>query len=571
MYLEQIKIVNFKGITNLTLKLDDTTVLIGENNTGKSTVLLALEKCLSRSLTRKGGIFSEYDYHLKDKDSQPVDSEPIELTLRFSERTADDWPDEILQVLEKVVQVGTDGMQRVILRVRSGFDDLAGDFVTSWDFLDLAGNELIAAKAPRDIISFQQFVPVFYLSALRDAAQQFRPGSQFWSPFVRSFKIDPQMREELEDELSQLNQKILSANKSFDEVRKRLGKTAKMVPLDSNDPVGIEAIPSKVFDILARTQVMLKSTTGARLPIVRHGEGTQSLAVICLFDAFLQSRLSDRYTEFTTPILAIEEAEAHLHPSATRAAGRLLGALAGQKVISSHSGELVAAFPLTSLRRFRRKNGAVAVHQISENGDLSEDDLRKLNYHVHSTRGSLLFSRCWLLVEGESDWLVLSECAGILGYDLVSEGISLVTFAQAGVGPFIKAANQLGIEWLVVADDDQAGNKSIRTSKQHIGQRPESEHIHRLEHGTLEEYLCMEDYGHIFEQNMSSQKINTVIADKGTPEYWKQVIEAQPQKSKPSNAVAVIEEMRNRGEEGIPTQLRSIVECAIRIAEGAIQ
>ena len=64
MFLEQIDIVNFRGITHLTLKLDETTVLIGENNTGKSTVLEALQICLSRSLTRKGDIFSEYDYHL---------------------------------------------------------------------------------------------------------------------------------------------------------------------------------------------------------------------------------------------------------------------------------------------------------------------------------------------------------------------------------------------------------------------------------------------------------------------------------------------------------------------------
>ena len=38
----------------------------------------------------------------------------------------------------------------------------------------------------------------------------------------------------------------------------------------------------------------------------------------------------------------------------------------------------------------------------------------------------------------------------------------------------------------------------------------------------------MEDYGHIFVQNMSSQKINAVFAEKGTPEDWKKVFEAQP-------------------------------------------
>ena len=201
MFLEQIDIVNFRGITHLTLKLDETTVLIGENNTGKSTVLEALQICLSRSLTRKGDIFSEYDYHLGDKDSQPVESDAIGLTLRFTEQSDGEWPDEVSQVLPEVVQVGADGLQRVILRVNSSFDDVASDFVITWDFLDLAGNTLVAARAPRNIISLQQFAPVFYLAALRNSAQEFRPRSQFWGPFVRSLKIDPTLRQELEDEL----------------------------------------------------------------------------------------------------------------------------------------------------------------------------------------------------------------------------------------------------------------------------------------------------------------------------------------------------------------------------------
>ena len=264
MFLEQIDIANFRGIQHLSLKLDKTTVLIGENNTGKSTVLDALQTCLSRSLTRRGGIFSEYDYHLPEKDSQPIDSDAIEITLRFVEQSDGEWPDEVLQILGDAIQIDEDDRQSVILRVQSKYDDSTEDFVTDWDFLDLAGNELINVKAPRNIIELQRLVPVFYLAALRDSAQEFRPHSQFWGPFVRSLKINPDLREELEEELSKLNQRVLGAHESFGAIKERLGNTAKMVPLDSEEPVGIEAIPSKVFDILSRTQVMLTSTTGAR-------------------------------------------------------------------------------------------------------------------------------------------------------------------------------------------------------------------------------------------------------------------------------------------------------------------
>ena len=567
MFLEQIEIVNFRGIQHLSLKLDKTTVLIGENNTGKSTVLDALQTCLSRSLTRKGGIFSEYDYHLPEKDSQPADSDAIEITLRFVEQSDGEWPDEVLQILGNAVQIDENDRQSVILRVQSKYDDSTDDFVTNWDFLDLVGNDLINAKAPRNIINLQRLAPVFYLAALRDSAQEFRPHSQFWGPFVRSLKINPDLREELEEELSKLNQRVLGAHESFGAIKERLGNTAKMVPLDSEEPVSIEAIPSKVFDILSRTQVMLTSTTGARLPIGRHGEGTQSLAVICLFDAFLQSRLKDSYTEYTTPILALEEPEAHLHPSAIRSVADQLQALGGQQIIATHSGDLVAGIPLSSLRRLRRKDGEITAYQI-EDDTLKDDEIQKLNHHVRSTRGSLLFARCWLLVEGETDRLIFEGCARILGRDLIYEGIGCIEYRHIGIGVdvLIKLAEQLGIEWLLVADGDGAGGDYIRSAKRQIDGKSEDRHLHQLAHGDMEEFLCVESYGSVYEANVSPHKQGNVTAEMGTIEYWKQVTDAQIKNSKPRNAVAVIEQMEKNGEQGIPNQLREIVKHALDLA-----
>ena len=566
MFLERISIVNFRGIRNLTLNLSETTILIGENNTGKSTILKALELCLSHPLNRRGGVFSEYDHHLSGADSQPVESEAIEIVFHFAERSENEWPDAVIQILDQAVQVDDDGRQSVKLRVRSKFDDATEDFSTTWDFLNPKGEELIQAKQPRYIIELQRLAPVFYLAALRDSAQEFRPGSQFWRPFVRSLKIAPDLRQELETELAELNQRVLDAHGSFDAIKEQLGRTSKVVPLDSANPVEIEALPSKVFDILSRTQVMLTATSGVRLPIGRHGEGTQSLAVICLFDAFLQNRLPDSYTEHTAPILALEEPEAHLHPAAIKGISDLLMGLKGQKVIATHSGDLAGNVPLLSLRRLRRKDGAITVHQIEE-GTLSETDERKIEYHIRSTRGSFLFARCWLLVEGETESIIFGNCARICGYDLVSEGIAVVAFAQAGVESFIKLADQLGIEWLVVADSDSDGNRYIRSAGRQLNGRPESRHLHRLKHGDLEMFLCKEGYGSVYEASLSPHQRGDITDTPGTPDYWRSVAKVN---SKPQNAVAVVEKMERRGEAGVPQQLRDIIEQALELAREAI-
>ena len=569
MFIDQIDIKNFRGIRNLSLKLDETTVLIGENNTGKSTILAALESCLSRNLNRRDSAFSEYDYHLPEKDSEPMDSDGIEITIRFRERVENEWPDEVLQALAQAVQTADDGKQSVIFRVQSSYHEDVDDFVTSWDFLNLAGNELIAAKASVNLIVLQQLAPVFYLSALRDSAQEFRPRGQFWSPFVRSLKMDPDLRRDLEAELTELNQRVLEANESFGAVEERLNNTGKMVPLATDDAVGIEAIPSRIFDIMSRTQVMLSSVTGVRLPIGRHGEGTQSLAVICLFDAFLQSRLEDTYREHTSPILALEEPEAHLHPSATHSVAALLRELPGQKIVATHSGDLLGVCHITSLRRLRRKDGEITVYRLEE-GILDDDQIRKINHHIRSSRGSALFARCWLLVEGEADRLIFEGCARVLGRDLTYEGVSCIEFSQIGsVDILTKFADSMGIEWFVVADNDPEGSRYVRSAKRQVGSRDEAHHISQLAHGDLEVFLCNEGYGHIYEANVSPQKKSNITCQKGDTAYWTQVAEAQGKNSKPRNAVQVIEEMEKCGTEGVPSQLGEIIESALKLAEEA--
>ena len=61
MFLTEVHIKNFRGIEDLTLPLDEICVLVGENNVGKSTILDAIHKTLTRTTTRKGKVFDDYD------------------------------------------------------------------------------------------------------------------------------------------------------------------------------------------------------------------------------------------------------------------------------------------------------------------------------------------------------------------------------------------------------------------------------------------------------------------------------------------------------------------------------
>jgi putative ATP-dependent endonuclease of OLD family len=564
--IRQLDIENFRGIRSLTLELDETTVIFGSNNTGKSTIMAAIHSVLSRAFGRKGGMFSEYDYHLTGQ-AQPTDAPPIKITVTFSETAEGEWPDAKVQQLGNIVGLTADGLQVVTLRVTGEYDDATSSFVTSSEFLDPTGNPY--PPNPNALRKLQQLIPAFYLAALRDAAKEFRAGAPFWGPFVKALKIDPEVREQIERDIAALNRQVLNAHTGFESVKNRLAKSGEMVPLGGGDePVSIEALPNRVFDILSKTQVMLSGTSGAALPLSQHGEGTQSLAVICLFDAFLDAQLIGEFGEGAVPILTLEEPEAHLHPAAVRAVGQMLNGFVGQKLISTHSGDLLASVSLKSLRRLRRVGNEVKVYSIGQ-GALTDRDLLRLEHHVTRHRGGLLFAKVWIIVEGEADEIAIQEAARILGFDMFGFGICCFE-SSIGYAPFIKLADQLGIHWIATADGDDAGNKYVSTAQSHLNGRVASDHIRQVPAWDIENYLCHSGFGNLYERSMSQNKLqNNPLPDiQDSVAYWKQVVKNQGYPDgKPAHMILVFEEIEKRGLSGVPQYLREIVELAIAKGE----
>src|SRR5690554_5398442 len=105
MKLREIKIKNFRCLVDVTVPVDDTTVLIGENNSGKTTLLDALNIILTKNLTGRSSPFDEYDYHMSKSGDTPQTSEGITIELWFREDRTDEWGETIIQDLQEIVQI----------------------------------------------------------------------------------------------------------------------------------------------------------------------------------------------------------------------------------------------------------------------------------------------------------------------------------------------------------------------------------------------------------------------------------------------------------------------------------
>jgi putative ATP-dependent endonuclease of the OLD family len=79
MLLRYMRIENFRGFERVELDLDETTVLIGENNCGKTSLLEAIRMCLSRSFSRKGTPFEDHDYHPPRTNARPGDAGALKI------------------------------------------------------------------------------------------------------------------------------------------------------------------------------------------------------------------------------------------------------------------------------------------------------------------------------------------------------------------------------------------------------------------------------------------------------------------------------------------------------------
>ena len=357
MKLREIKVQNFRCLADVTIPIGDTTVLVGANNSGKTALLDALRIALTGNRANRGTPFDEYDYHMSKVDDSPQTSQGIVIELWFREDAPDEWPASLGQALDNIIQ--TDPVQdldSIGLRVSSKHDDVVGAIVTTQEFLTFDGQPLVGRGAnPANFLTFLAYIRLFYLSSLRDSNDEFSPRLQYWGRILRDLEIGEAQSRTLSEELAKLNDALLKADPRLEQVRESLDKVQKIIRFGAGHNASIQALPLKPWDLMSRSEVVIKAYGGEiDFPLSRHGQGLQSLAVLFLFQAYIDVLLKPTFQPETEAILALEEPEAHLHPQATRALAANLGEIKSQKIISSHSPYFIQEIPFTQIRMFRR-------------------------------------------------------------------------------------------------------------------------------------------------------------------------------------------------------------------------
>lgn len=356
MQISRITIENFRSIKKLEMELGATTVLIGPNNAGKTAVLDALRIALTRRWGQSGTGFTEYDVHLEDETADPKASTGVVIEIRVEEAVAGEWPDAVQQDLDDIAQLDpVTGRSSVTLQATCAWSASEEAFVPAWTFLNAARRPLAGASARRtNLERFWQYLPVFYLGALRDADDEFSPRSQFWGRLLKAVQIPTALEARVQRVLNLLNTKLLAADPKLARIAQTLSGATRVAARDREGGVDLRLLPLKSWDLLSKAEIILRNEPAwPWLPLKRHGQGLQSLSVLFLFQSFVEHLLAELYEPDSTPVLALEEPETHLHPQAARTLWAHVSGLAGQKIITTHSPYFVQNVPFRDLRLLR--------------------------------------------------------------------------------------------------------------------------------------------------------------------------------------------------------------------------
>jgi putative ATP-dependent endonuclease of the OLD family len=560
MLLQRIEVENFRGLRSATVDFDRTTALIGENSAGKTTLLDAMAICGSGRDDRVS--LELRDFH--QRGDQPP-SETLGIALTFLE-TDGEWRDGPWAAYLPFVRTDPEGRRSIRLEV-TGTRDPGGNAVEArWAFVP--GDGRAAGTAPGLLAEWRRLAPVLRLRANRYVEQDPRGDAGVTTVAARSPMAGDPVARQLEQQIRLVYDRLTGAADIQDDELRR-GLDAAEAFLSGRGPgrrIDATIVPPLVNE-LVETPIRRGRSGEGLIGSVKQGSGTRGLALVGLIGAILDARQRQALSAEAHPLLILEDVEAHLHPTTLSAMWDLVSTIAAQKIVTTNSGELLAAVPLRSIRRIVTDRLGTRVYKI-DTKRYSVDDLRRIAYHVRLNRAGALFARCWLFVEGETEAWLLPELAQVAGYDFRGEGIRCVEFAQSGLRALLRLANDLGIEWHLLTDGDEAGHAYVASAMPHLRGRSVEERVTMLEEPDIEHCLFHHGYADLY-RSLAAVPAPGPRGRRMRERPGSIIARAIHRLSKPGLALALMEAANRPGAPGVPGQLRSLIETVVRMARPA--
>lgn len=514
MKIETIEIKNWRSIDHLKANISDFSVIIGQNNHGKSNIIYALLFFFGKIKPDKQDFldastpaYVEIKFSQLDKNDQTTfkkylandNSIKVRKTLtpdlKFSyngyyELPSEEWlnPENASSYTKRDSILKTPLSDFVPETGRITIDHVKK---AQSDYIKVNFNHLVFSYTLEEgnflglkTVAQGIFGDVFFIPAVKSANEEFKPsGSSIFSDLYAKVL----------NKLAESNQVYLNAKQQVSELISILNKTNQDGENNANRPkelnyfeqniakelgswntsIEVEVIPPDIENIFKiGTQIWIND--GARTDVDRKGNGLQRALIFALIKSYAnitkqeinesKQESSNRQTSDSSYFF-IEEPELYLHSQAQRTLYSTLKTLSennNQVIITTHSNSYVDIAEYKSLIITKKESVKIGTKVKQCTSDLFEDmnESKKLNliYWINPERSELFFAKKVILLEGQTDKTIIPFLAKKISvfrddYTLIDCGF------KDNMPLYIKLLNGFKLRYIVVYDKDHQAYK----------------------------------------------------------------------------------------------------------------
>lgn len=493
LYISRVVIKNYRNFKDLDVRLQHKSVIVGENNVGKTNFIKALQLILDPTLSDEDRMLSESDFN--DSLENPMENNHEILIQIYINNYMNNIA--VMTMLSDATVLDDDGNEVLLLSYKF-FPHVDGFGKKEYQYEVYMKNDLSRKFGSRE----RKYLNIKVINALRDVETELRNSKK--SPVKKmldEYRIGKDVLENIAIGYKQCGDRVLNLDEINDMTMHINERFAEILGNHDYD-ISLQAMevdPTKVLGslkmLMANRSVsdsslgldnilyislvlqMLKDKTvpsfiaGSEYADLLSKDNSEILNECYVSNTSgnytLKSDLDEEcsvqlYTFMSenghgnnaVTLLVIEEPEAHLHPVYQRLIYKdVINRNGFPILLTTHSTHITSVSPIKSLVHLHQMDGNTVAHSTASM-PMIEGEFLDVERYLDVKRGEIFLGKGVLLVEGIAEEYIIPKMAEMIGKPLDEKGIVVCNINCTNFKPYIKMLKSLCIPYAVITDGD---------------------------------------------------------------------------------------------------------------------